>query len=39
MKIYIGTDHAGYEMKEKLASYIEKELGCTVADMGAHHAP
>lgn len=36
MKIYIGTDHAGYEMKEKLASYIEKELGETVADMGAH---
>ncbi|KKW35396.1 MAG: Ribose-5-phosphate isomerase B [Candidatus Giovannonibacteria bacterium GW2011_GWA2_53_7] len=36
MKVYIGTDHAGYELKEKLASYIEKELGCTVADMGAH---
>ncbi len=36
MKIYIGTDHAGYDMKEKLASFIEKELGCTVADMGAH---
>jgi len=36
MKVYIGTDHAGYELKEKLASYIEKELGYTVADMGAH---
>lgn len=36
MKIYIGTDHAGYEMKEALASYIEKDLGFTVADMGAH---
>lgn len=36
MKIYIGTDHAGYEMKEALASYLEKELGYTVADMGAH---
>jgi ribose 5-phosphate isomerase B len=36
MKVYIGTDHAGYELKEKLASYIEKDLGYTVADMGAH---
>lgn len=36
MKIYIATDHAGYEMKEALASYIEKDLGYTVADMGAH---
>lgn len=36
MKIYIATDHAGYEMKEALASYIERELGYTVADMGAH---
>ena len=36
MKIYIGTDHAGYDMKEALASYLEKELGYTVADMGAH---
>jgi ribose 5-phosphate isomerase RpiB len=37
MKIYIATDHAGYDMKEALASYIEKDLGYTVADMGAHH--
>lgn len=36
MKIYIGTDHAGYELKEILASYIEQELGYTVLDMGAH---
>ena len=36
MKIYIATDHAGYEMKEAIASYVEKELGYTVADMGAH---
>lgn len=36
MKIYIATDHAGYEMKEALASYLEKDLGYTVADMGAH---
>jgi ribose 5-phosphate isomerase B len=36
MKIYFATDHAGYEMKEALASYVEKELGYTVLDMGAH---
>jgi ribose 5-phosphate isomerase B len=36
MKIYIATDHAGYEMKEAIASFVEKELGYTVADMGAH---
>ncbi|OGZ07227.1 MAG: ribose-5-phosphate isomerase [Candidatus Lloydbacteria bacterium RIFCSPLOWO2_01_FULL_50_20] len=36
MKIYIGCDHAGYEMKEALASYLEKELDYTVLDMGAH---
>lgn len=36
MKIYLATDHAGYEMKEALASYIEKDLGYTVLDMGAH---
>ena len=36
MKIYIATDHAGYEMKEALASYLEKDLGYTVADKGAH---
>lgn len=32
----MATDHAGYETKEAIASYVEKELGYTVADMGAH---
>lgn len=36
MKVYIATDHAGYELKEVIASYVEKDLGYTVADMGAH---
>jgi ribose 5-phosphate isomerase B len=36
MKIFLATDHAGYEMKEALASYLQKEMGFTVADMGAH---
>ncbi len=36
MKIYIGTDHAGYEVKEKLKIYLsELELGYEVVDKGA----
>lgn len=34
MKIYIGSDHAGYELKEKLKEYI-KELGYELEDKGA----
>ena len=34
MKIYIGSDHAGYELKEKLKEYM-KELGNEVIDKGA----
>ncbi len=33
-KIYIGTDHAGYELKEALKPFLE-ELGCEVIDKGA----
>ncbi|ETB63743.1 TPA: RpiB/LacA/LacB family sugar-phosphate isomerase [Candidatus Nomurabacteria bacterium] len=33
-KIYIGSDHAGYELKEKLKEYI-KELGYEFGDKGA----
>jgi len=35
MKIYIGSDHAGYELKEKLKIYIE-ELGYEIEDKGAY---
>lgn len=35
MKIYIGTDHAGFELKEKLVIFL-KELGHMVEDFGAH---
>lgn len=36
MKIYIGSDHAGYELKEKLKIYLnELELGYEVIDKGA----
>jgi ribose 5-phosphate isomerase B len=35
MKIVIGADHAGYEMKEGLKPHIN-ELGHSVVDVGAH---
>lgn len=36
MKIFIGSDHAGYELKEKLKTYLEElELGYEVVDKGA----
>lgn len=35
MRIYIGTDHAGFELKERLVVFL-KELGHIVEDFGAH---
>jgi ribose 5-phosphate isomerase B len=36
MKIFIGADHAGYELKETLKKYLsELELGYEVIDKGA----
>ncbi|MEI7709207.1 MAG: RpiB/LacA/LacB family sugar-phosphate isomerase [bacterium] len=36
MKIFIGADHAGYELKEALKTYLEElELGYEVLDEGA----
>lgn len=34
MKIYLGTDHAGYELKEKLKVFL-REIGYQVEDQGA----
>ena len=34
MKIYIGTDHAGFELKEELKIFLENR-GCDVEDKGA----
>lgn len=35
MTIYFATDHAGFEYKESLLSYVRDELGYTVYDCGA----
>lgn len=35
MKIYLGTDHAGFELKEAIKSFLE-EKGHDVDDKGAH---
>jgi len=35
MKIHIGADHAGFEMKQKLVAWL-KEQGYEVIDYGAH---
>ncbi len=34
MKVYLGSDHAGYELKEKLVLFL-KDLGYEVEDKGA----
>ena len=35
MKIAIGSDHAGFQYKEKIRAYLE-ELGHSVTDFGTH---
>ena len=35
MRVHIGTDHAGYELKEKVVEHL-KEKGYDVVDHGAH---
>lgn len=35
MKVYLGTDHSGFEMKNKIKGYLEGE-GYEVVDCGAH---
>lgn len=35
MKIYLGTDHAGYELKNIIKEFLERDLGCEVIDKGA----
>jgi ribose 5-phosphate isomerase B len=33
--VIIGSDHAGYELKEKIKQFLEKK-GITVTDLGTH---
>ncbi|MCR4369119.1 MAG: ribose 5-phosphate isomerase B [archaeon] len=35
MKFYIGSDHAGYDTKEKLQRYLQRK-GIETVDLGAH---
>lgn len=36
MKIYFATDHAGFELKNKLIKYVHDEFDMDVEDCGAH---
>lgn len=35
MKIYLGTDHAGFELKEKIKNFLLTEIKCEIEDCGA----
>ncbi len=37
MNIMIGSDHAGYDMKEECRPFLEKDMGCRVMDAGVHN--
>ncbi len=36
MKLAIGSDHGGYELKEKLKDFLRKEFPYEVVDFGCH---
>mgnify|MGYP000957870712 CR=1 FL=1 len=36
MRVHIGTDHAGFELKEKVVAHL-REAGHDVVDHGAEH--
>ena len=37
MKIAIGSDHGGYELKEKIKQYLTDELGVSYLDFGTYN--
>ena len=36
MKIAIGSDHAGFEYKSEIISFLEKKIGAQVLDVGTY---
>lgn len=36
MKIFFAADHGGFEMKQKLIDFVQRELGHEAEDCGAH---
>ncbi len=36
MKVFLATDHAGFELKNEIKVFLESELGFEVIDCGAH---
>lgn len=37
MKIYLGSDHGGFDLKQLLAHYLDKKVGHEVVDVGDDH--
>lgn len=35
-KLYISSDHGGYQLKKRLVRYIENELNLKIEDLGPH---
>jgi ribose 5-phosphate isomerase B len=36
-KIFLASDHAGFDLKNELVAFVRDELGYVVEDCGAHH--
>jgi RpiB/LacA/LacB family sugar-phosphate isomerase len=36
MRIALGSDHAGFALKQQLAAHLLERAGCTVVDVGAY---
>ena len=36
MKVYIGADHAGFDLKSQLIKFLENQCDVLVEDLGAH---
>ena len=36
MKVYIGADHAGFDLKSQLIEFLEDQCDVSIEDLGAH---